>query len=443
MGHLRRISDYSQLGKPTPHAVAISQRESVGWVPYLLFFVWPAALCPKAVQLVLYVLVLVGLIVELGASRISKLHIGRVECFLLCFCAVYMIAILVHVPQSESSRIIAAGNTLACWVISILTYTMMRQSELDRSRISKIALANVVILVALSLIYFAGIKMSLSFGARQLAGVDWINGKRTLRLHAFLEYSTLVAAMYFLFFPLSLCCVCRWKHRLLSYFYCVLAIVPVIACSSRTGILLGVLATIAGIFYINEKTRVKAFSRGAKVVIVAVIAIVLIVIFHSELLSAIQELLDSRQGSTDTRRSLYQYTFNEVVTQSPIIGCGIKDTVAQFGEAVPVGSHSTYLGVFYRTGIVGSFLFIAGLICLVQAVIRGGSSSVECEYRFFYTLLFLAFFVTEDIDGADWLLVSSFSVAGFLAALRSICEERAEKRPCSSSHLNIQRRWIA
>lgn len=397
------------------------------WVPYLLFLVWPVALCPKEVQLVIYLLILACLAARAGSAGLQRITVGPVEGFLVCFCAVYLLAILVHAPQSSTSRILAAINTLACWGISICLFTTIRYSDVSSNVISKIAFANVAVLIGLALAYYAGLNITMPVDARTLSGADWINGERSTRLHAFLEYSTLVAAMYFLFFPLSLEFAKGWRHRLFSYAYCVVAAIPVLACGSRTGILLAIIAVMGGIFYVNASSGERVFSKGTKILLVGIVMVLLCVLFHEEIISSITSLLDSRQGSTDTRRSLYEYTFHEVMTTSPIIGCGIKDTIAQFGEAVPVGSHSTYLGVLYRTGIIGALFFLAALVYLIKAMATSTAMPAQRSYCVLYILLFLAFFVMEDIDGADWLVMSTFAIAGLLCRSSDIHPARTQK----------------
>jgi O-antigen ligase len=70
-----------------------------------------------------------------------------------------------------------------------------------------------------------------------------------------------------------------------------------------------------------------------------------------------------RKGSTISRGVLYRITLAEAV-KKPVLGHGFKPRVED--SPLPVGSHSTYIGVLYKTGFLG--LLILGAFWL--AVLR-------------------------------------------------------------------------
>ncbi len=410
------LTNQTSVGKNANLATGDNRRsKDLTWLAYMPFAVFPVALCPKAIQLALFAFLVIVLAVKFGRHGMMSLTFGLVEGLLFCFLFVYLLSILLNSSQAEQSRVFAAFNKWAIWMIAVLLYSFFRQAQIDCSIVSKIAFLNIVLLVVLSLTYYSGIVLSLPWDARTLSGVDWINGERSTRFHCFLEYSTLVAAAYFILFPVSLRTVVNCRFSGLAYGYCILALIPVVACSSRTGILFGVASTFAAILYINELRGDGKLSRNTKLFFAFIVAVTFVVLYHSEIVATVEELLGSRQGSTDTRRSLYEYTFAHVMDSSPVFGCGIKDTVAQFGSAVPVGSHSTYLGILYRTGVVGLALFLSALFVLAKKIVTTGAKDRTRPYRAFFMLLCCIFFLTEDIDGADWLLVCSLSVAGLLS----------------------------
>lgn len=76
-----------------------------------------------------------------------------------------------------------------------------------------------------------------------------------------------------------------------------------------------------------------------------------------------------RQGSSDSREAIYAATI-ELLAQHPLplLGWGIKPEV---GELVAsVGSHSTYLGLAHRGGILGLGLAISLLACVIVLTVR-------------------------------------------------------------------------
>ena len=389
--------------------------DTVSWLIYVPFVAFPIALLPKAAQLLLFALLLMLLIVRLKNRLFQEVRLDSVAGLLFGFISIYLLSILIDSQGAETDRIFAAFNTWATWMLAVSFYVIFRHCSINRDRISTIAFANIATIIFLALLHYSGIQIALPWDNRTLSGIDWINGMRSTRLHAFLEYSTLVAAMYFIFFPLSLRSVARWRCTWLAYGYCIVAILPVVACSSRMGILLAIAVTIAGVFYIDDACGNGRLTRNAKLFLSLLVAVCFIGLFHNEITMAVESLLDSRQGSTDTRSALYEYSLHRVLGESPLFGCGIKEIVPQFGDAVPVGSHSTYIGILYRTGIVGFVLFFSALLMLIRRIALADSSNRVNGYRLLFVLVCCAFFITEDIDGADWLVVCTFAVAGLLS----------------------------
>ena len=394
------------------HTTASSQMTP--WFIYATFFVFPIALLPKVAQLSFFCALLMAIVVVFRRRLIGDISFESTEGLLFCFISIYLLSILSNSAGAAVDRILAAFNTWLTWVVAALIYSVCRFCSLDRRRVAKIALVNIVILIALSMLHFIGAQIHLPLVGRVLSDADWINGTVSKRLCAFLEYPTLVAAMYFMLFPISLEAVINSRRRILPYAYCLAAAVPVIACGSRTGILLCVVSTLVSLFYVDAASGNSRISGSVKLLLVLLAIGCVFILFHNEIVSGAKGLIDSRQGSTDTRQSLYEYSLRRVMDESPVFGCGIKDVVVQFGPAVPVGSHSTYIGILYRTGIVGFLIFMSALLLLIKRIVLSEPKGEMRVYRLIFVLLFCSFFVTEDIDGADWLLVSALAVAGFL-----------------------------
>ena len=59
----------------------------------------------------------------------------------------------------------------------------------------------------------------------------------------------------------------------------------------------------------------------------------------------------AREGSNATRGNIYSASIEKAFAESPLIGMGIKDLSPY--DLIPYGSHSTYVGFFYKTGIIG------------------------------------------------------------------------------------------
>ena len=94
---------------------------------------------------------------------------------------------------------------------------------------------------------------------------------------------------------------------------------------------------------------------------------------------------------------------------SPVFGMGIKDLIDS--GSIPYGSHSTYVGLFYRTGFLGIVLFAAVLFACFGEIVKLGNLRLIDLLWVFSALLFVAF---EDVDGVNWVLPVLFVFILFL-----------------------------
>jgi len=122
-------------------------------------------------------------------------------------------------------------------------------------------------------------------------------------------------------------------------------------------------------------------------------------------------LINSRAGSNNTRMQIYSESIVLTFTKSPIWGLGIKK-ISESGY--PLGSHSTYIGVFYKTGIIGTLIFTGVLISIIRILIKVHNKTTFQAEAIFLLMLLLEFAV-EDIDGADWVIVLLFAIIGIIA----------------------------
>jgi len=67
-------------------------------------------------------------------------------------------------------------------------------------------------------------------------------------------------------------------------------------------------------------------------------------------------MLGLREGSSETRLSLYRTGIDFAMAQNPLLGVGIKPRLIYLN--IPVGSHSTYVGALYKTGIIGLLIIM-------------------------------------------------------------------------------------
>lgn len=125
-----------------------------------------------------------------------------------------------------------------------------------------------------------------------------------------------------------------------------------------------------------------------------------LVVFFGEggsILSIIDDIMNARGDSNATRENLYARSIELTFQSSPFIGLGIKEI--EMGSSIPLGSHSTYVGVFYRVGIFGLLLFVSFVFLALRKVWAGRNYFVIVSMAGV-----IAFAAIEDIDGLNWVL---------------------------------------
>ena len=239
---------------------------------------------------------------------------------------------------------------------------------------------------------------------------EWLS-----RFYGFMEYPTLVVAFILSMIPWALYFI---AHRIskpfripLAAVYYVLSFFPIYISYSRSGYLLFWIGA-AGILFLSWK--INTGTENKKILLsAAIVLFFLSVIPMSGYFAAlIKELLAMREGSNSTRMEIYRESM-ECFLKNPLIGCGIKE-IGRMGY--PLGSHSSYLGFLYKTGILGALAAVAALIkqasLLLKRLLR--SRQAQNAVCLLFVLLMLGYYIFEDIDGCDWLPCIWFASMGLL-----------------------------
>lgn len=119
-----------------------------------------------------------------------------------------------------------------------------------------------------------------------------------------------------------------------------------------------------------------------------------------------KEANSPRQGSLVTRSEIYSSTFREVMkAPTPLVGAGIKQHAQ--GLVASQGSHSTYLGLAYRGGILCLLCFVAFLLA------RGWRGSQEnAELAVGLVLFLFLWCFTDDIDAGNLMPLAILIACG-------------------------------
>jgi hypothetical protein len=131
-------------------------------------------------------------------------------------------------------------------------------------------------------------------------------------------------------------------------------------------------------------------------------------------------ILESRQGSNAMRTKIYYESFKMMLSESPIIGIGIKPKIPEILGIYPMGSHSTINTFFYKTGVLGGIIFmIIYLKSLIRKVFLTLNKYIKSDYFsvFIYVsqILILLAIIFDDLD-SDELYAFCF---GLLMGIRN------------------------
>jgi hypothetical protein len=378
--------------------------------PYLLFqYLWILVLCPKELQF--FLLLIYVILINTDDLHRLKYYPDTLFVLMLSFSVIHMFSIIINAIfcQTEPVRIAAAFNTALIWIIAAFAYSYFKNHKVKLERICRLSCINLLILIGLaclSLICFYILKNSdTSIFGIDLYGIDWFKGKPHLRFKGGMEYNNLVVILYVLLLPLAFSYL-KQKSRVFSFAFLLASFIPVILSLSRSGYL------IISTAYLLVFLLCKGHKRKDYLLLAVFIVVFLGLLFmYAENIKDIMEsLIFARTGSNHTRMQIYFESVGLTLKNSPIWGMGIKH-ISESGY--PLGSHSTYIGVFYKTGIGGTFVFAGILTGILKILLsRKENKTIRAEAIFIF-MLFLEF-LFEDMDGADWVIVLLFSVIGII-----------------------------
>lgn len=381
-----------------------SSNEAInGTLCFAVQWFWLFAIAPKALQLAIFFIFGIRL---LWIAK-DRMRITATFGLLLAWSAVYLLSAMSNAAETSSTeRILATANTLGIWIVAILfTLSIQSSEKIDYLTIAKYSAINVVVL---ALFYAASSVLDLSFSlpwdGKDLWKSDWANGDRIARFTGLLGYSNSVVFVFLIFVPLSVPWLESKKSLVLNTLYTASSAYAALSCGSRAGAF--IVLPLAALLWLHLLKNLDLSGKKNLIVCLAGFAICLpLLLDHwQEIAAAINSVFYGRIDSNSTRLNLYRNSVNEALTINPLFGLGIKNVESNAG--IPLGSHSTYIGFLYRTGIVGSLIMVAALIvyCARKCSKGGGWTFMSIVWL----LGFGAFIAIEDIDGLNWVLFYSF-----------------------------------
>ncbi|HGD6511926.1 TPA: capsule biosynthesis protein CapK [Streptococcus agalactiae] len=369
---------------------------------YSLFYaLWVLILVPNQWYQFLIITIIVLLLLWKSEFRIS---ISNSSILFLLWLFIYLFAILIRGTQEDITfqRFIAELLKLISTGYALFFYNYYRKADFNSSVVRNVVKVNYFVLFLITVLYLFFPMLKPTLFGRELFSIEWFPHMR-IRLAAYFEYATLIGQ--FILFSYPILFLKPQKHMENILISLLLTI-----CSYFSGariLLVCMLVLLASLLldYILFKTNLKLTKKNT--FILGMTFLFITACFSYNIWSIIEKIIMYRNQSTITRMIVYQESIIEVLKGNILFGQGIR---IPSSEGIFLGSHSTYISVFYRTSLLGIVLYFSAFILLYKEAI---SKNYKIYRLFFYTLLCYTLF--EEIDPNHWsiaLLFSTFGIVG-------------------------------
>lgn len=379
----------------------IEQYKNQIFVMLFCILLWPNIIISKSLEF----LVLTAFVLVLLFHNGIKIDNIVKHVILFVFVGIISWARAIFTEQTSYERIAAAIILVMVWLIAMVIYDLARRSEIALEKIAQIFFYNYMIWIA-SAVLFLILKRTDMTG-----GLYYMEYGRA-RFVGWFEYATLNVP--FAITHASLASYFVWKKtksRVLTLGCYLLQWLPLYYTYSRSGYVLIVLQMICfiGYFLLRELKERGIIKKGVSLFLTFAVPLVPIVIYVA--MKILNILMGLREGSNSSRTIIYTETLEKIL-EHPIIGNGIKEFTS---IGYPLGSHCTYLGFLYRTGIIGTVIIVSALVIVIVNIWKNRKLYNTMWFSLFMNvLLLLAFAVFEDLDGEYWLLCMLFFTIGLL-----------------------------
>lgn len=368
---------------------------------YSLFYaLWVLILVPNQWYQFLIITIIVLLLLWKSEFRIS---ISNSSILFLLWLFIYLFAILIRGTQEDITfqRFIAELLKLISTGYALFFYNYYRKADFNSSVVRNVVKVNYFVLFLITVLYLFFPMLKPTLFGRELFSIEWFPHMR-IRLAAYFEYATLIGQFILFSYPiLFLKPQKRMENILISLLLTI--------CSYFSGariLLVCMLVLLDSLLldYILFKTNLKLTKKNT--FILGMTFLFITACFSYNIWSIIEKIIMYRNQSTITRMIVYQESIIEVLKGNILFGQGIR---IPSSEGIFLGSHSTYISVFYRTSLLGIVLYFSAFILLYKEAI---SKNYKIYRLFFYTLLCYTLF--EEIDPNHWSIVLLFSTFGIV-----------------------------
>lgn len=173
---------------------------------------------------------------------------------------------------------------------------------------------------------------------------------------------------------------------------------------SRTTYALIPVAILAGAcVIIAKRNQIAAFGL---ITVASLLGLAMVILFREDIGDTLNEVDNLRGGSSASRGEVYGTTISYVLNHPfPLLGYGVKPR--EEGLVASVGTHSTFLGLAFRAGILAALLYVVLIVSLVVRAVRQGDVTAVIAAVFVGAWAFQA-----DLDAGHIIpLLLAFAIA--------------------------------
>ena len=385
----------------------------------LFYLLWLYLLLPKAAQLLFAAFYIVYLFFLF--FRIIK--VDKVAKLMWALAVIHFFAIGVNIiyRNPDADRVMAAINTMLLWVIAPLYYIYYKYYFAgDSKKIGMACCLNLSILVvlgciSLNLFYISGMS-SFSVGGKTLFETTYLNTTAVIRFRGLLDYSNMTVFLVIIMFIGSM--QFMRKSTGFSIWIILASIFCILIIHSRSGYVMFFLSLGWYLF-----SKIPKNKKNIAMLVIGIFLIGVLTIFWDSIINFIFDvIIYGNLSSNNLRIEIIITSIRRTLAESPLWGLGIKEYLY---DGFPLGSHSTYVGFFYKTGIIGLIIGITIFVVANYRVVKHGRKGIKIElYFFLFSLIIL--FAIEDVDGTNWSIFLYFSMLALLS--RKISEKSKSTR---------------
>lgn len=358
----------------------------------------------------------------------QRIRISIEHKLLFIFIIIYATSIFINIGNSEMSRVIASVYNLTYWIIGLFTMisiynddALCKKDIIEFSKSIKNVGLFIILLFIISLVLWivkidflsidtptrlflpTSLKSTLLGDATNMYiyTTDWMFNRNILRFVGIFNYPAETAiSIIFIILCTFYYYINKGNKGIKNYIVIGLLLISFIMALSRitwAGILLA-------LFIVNVVLKISKNKKESLLKILKInLFIILCILVSLTKVNIIEEVYSSRGGSNEARVDIYKKAI-ELGKESIIFGTGMKP--ANDNSSIPIGSHSTYIGAFMKTGIVGFTILMCFFTSIVIRLVKSRYIQyTENRYIWYVCGVFLVssliWMITEDIDAPN------------------------------------------